>query len=1085
MTDLATLDLRVRSHEVGRARDELGRFVAQGDRAEKSARRLAGASGSLGQSLGGVLRVLAPATAGLLGFRRALGVLTDFEDGLVGVSKTTNLAGRDLVELEGRIEGLATGLSTPVSGLLGITEAAGQLGVRGVPNLVAFTDTIAKLGDAAPSLSGDLDATALSTAKLLAITGEGTENVGRFASVVVRLGNEFETTENKVLNTGLEVAKAGASFGVAADDAVGLAAGFDRIGVEAELARSTVVQVFGKMSTAIDKGGDSLELFAALAGETADEFAAGFRVDAAGSFVEFIEGLSLAGAESGRVLEALGLTGLRVKPVLGGLAASADSLRDVLETANEEFELGTALEDEFARGSDKLSAALGRARNTLAILTDNLLDDSTGLAGGLRAVVELGTDATRILAGLEVQNDDTRETAELLAHGLQGVAAGLGTIIALRAATHIYGIAEAFGAATKSAAGLSAILATNPVGLAAVAVGGAVIAYQEFKHETIEIGKETISLQDVVLGAWDTFIDRLEAWKDTFVRVFDVAYTVGTATPRAVYSAFRTVFFDPIDESLDALGVSWSDLFGGILSVAKRTINVVIGLTLGWADIMSNLTRRVLDNFTAIAGIDFSSPLSSILGVAEQIRKNLDVEEFVIESGLALRESLDRDYIGALVAEVKEKGPTLAGVMREALGRVFGSDAAQDLLLTVNPIKFVDAWFDNMEERARDRRNTVKGVFSVEPPPADTAARSDAFFLLATETGPRELAQHEEELRIQGRMNRELEIRNQLLGEAGKEFDTLATAPVRMFEDLQAAYEDSFLSEDERGLRGAVRGFAEEFEAAFGQAGALGFLDEFEQRFADLQFREKIKEASDAVSREFGAALNSVFQDFDNLEDSLDRLRRGVTGIALDRLVTQPLEEQLSKGLSNVLGDVAGVGDGSEIRFQTAVTQFQAAVTAFVAGSSVDTASAGVSVATAFGAGQSGGGGAEANALGNVYFARGGLSRFAGDLLTRRTAFPLGIAGEAGPEAIMPASQQGGSFGVTGVAGGRQGFVPLTRDGSGALAVNLGAGGGAAAPQQTTHVTVIQHITTQDANSFRRSARQIQNDMRRGMNSRR
>lgn len=81
------------------------------------------------------------------------------------------------------------------------------------------------------------------------------------------------------------------------------------------------------------------------------------------------------------------------------------------------------------------------------------------------------------------------------------------------------------------------------------------------------------------------------------------------------------------------------------------------------------------------------------------------------------------------------------------------------------------------------------------------------------------------------------------------------------------------------------------------------------------------------------------------------------------------------------------------------------------------------------------------------FFADGGvpagdLGAYSDTVQTRPFAFAMaggktGVAAEAGPEAIMPLVQMGGTLGVRAAAGGRSGVLPLTRLG-GKLAVQMG-----------------------------------------------
>jgi hypothetical protein len=129
----------------------------------------------------------------------------------------------------------------------------------------------------------------------------------------------------------------------------------------------------------------------------------------------------------------------------------------------------------------------------------------------------------------------------------------------------------------------------------------------------------------------------------------------------------------------------------------------------------------------------------------------------------------------------------------------------------------------------------------------------------------------------------------------------------------------------------------------------------------------------------------------------------------------------------------------------------------------------------------------------------GGLRGRFGDVIRSQVAFPMGIAGEAGPEAIMPGRMAGGRFLVGAVQDGRRVDLPLGRDGTGDLVVDMGsrrfaeggafgpsslnlplvgAAGGSSSRDAGSTINFNYNITTPDANSFRRSQSQIEADAR-------
>jgi len=179
----------------------------------------------------------------------------EFEDAFAGVIKTvdssdfrvleegsTNI--NDLTEDGKQLRQAFIDLSNtiPVSAteLARIGEIAGQLGIRGTPNLVSFTEVIARLG-VSTNLSTEEAANGL--ARLISII-EGPDIVNKpeeFRRVVeslggslVDLGNKLPTTENQILNFAVRIAATGKVAGLSADQILGIGAAFTAVGVPVE-----------------------------------------------------------------------------------------------------------------------------------------------------------------------------------------------------------------------------------------------------------------------------------------------------------------------------------------------------------------------------------------------------------------------------------------------------------------------------------------------------------------------------------------------------------------------------------------------------------------------------------------------------------------------------------------------------------------------------------------------------------------------------------------------------------------------------------------------------------------------------------
>lgn len=296
----------------------------------------------------------------------------DFDDKLLDVGKTTNLAGRDLLDLGKSVIELSKNLKTISSSrLLEYAAVAGSLGVSGTKDILAFSEALAKL-EIASNISGEEGAAEI--ARLLTLTDGGVQNVQAFGDEVVNLGNAFSATEKEILANAEQISQNTGLYKLGRQDVLAYATATKSVGLEAEVVGSAFNRTLSTFEKAIRTGKNADEL-AKQTGLSIDQLKSKFKTDAAGVFNDFIKGLNgvdKSGGSVNEILENLGIVAVRDQRVIATLATSGfDTLNKAIVTVKNS---SGALTTEFDTASGKLknhTAKFGIAWDNLVLSVEN------------------------------------------------------------------------------------------------------------------------------------------------------------------------------------------------------------------------------------------------------------------------------------------------------------------------------------------------------------------------------------------------------------------------------------------------------------------------------------------------------------------------------------------------------------------------------------------------------------------------------------------------------------------------------------------------------------------------------------------
>ena len=270
---------------------------------------------------------------------------SEFESAFAGVKKTVDATEAEYERLRQDILDMSNTMPTSATEIAGVMEIAGQLGIAN-NSLTDFTETMINMG-VSTNLSAEEAATAL--AKFANITNmadygsDGISNFERLGSTIVDLGNNFATTEEDIVNLSTHLAAAGSLAGLSEDQILGISAAMSSVGIAAESGGSSMSTVLMNMQQAVAEGKEGLSTYAKTAGMTAQEFEDEFRKDAGKALNAFIEGIGTAGEDSYGILKELGLSTIRVRKTILGLAGAEGLLEKSMTMANDAWDENTAL----------------------------------------------------------------------------------------------------------------------------------------------------------------------------------------------------------------------------------------------------------------------------------------------------------------------------------------------------------------------------------------------------------------------------------------------------------------------------------------------------------------------------------------------------------------------------------------------------------------------------------------------------------------------------------------------------------------------------------------------------------------------
>jgi len=378
--------------------DEVVKTGKSGALASTGALTLAKSFGRAALAAGGI------ATGGMAVFQIARQIASatktaaEWESALIKVAKTTGLSRFEVFALGDELLNLSTKLGISNMGLAQIAETAGQLGIQGSDNILAFTSTVAKLSNVTELTAEEA---AEQVARIANAFNLPVTEAERLGSVLNELSNTTTAKAGDISDALTRIGSSGASIGLTVSEVAALSAVLIDAGIDSRRAGTQLRNIFIRLQTDAEKLGK-------VVGVTGSEFSSMVQDDALVALRTYLDALRKLPPE---------LAAINIKDVFGDenflaiqtLSLQTELLNKNLEVSNKAFADGTSLSREFGVTLDTVSKqweifqahmkqiVIGIGNGMLPAIGD-LLDSLNDLFGGFERAAD---EALRLQEALE------------------------------------------------------------------------------------------------------------------------------------------------------------------------------------------------------------------------------------------------------------------------------------------------------------------------------------------------------------------------------------------------------------------------------------------------------------------------------------------------------------------------------------------------------------------------------------------------------------------------------------------------------------------------------------------------------------
>ena len=367
------------------------------------------------------------------GMNQTLGIFSTWEQQMLSIVKVTGMSKEQMASFGEEFDAMARRTPLAIQGLAETAAAAGALGIHATPDLIKFTETVAKIATIT-NVTGQQAAQAM--ARIQRVFHEPIADVERLGSVFAHVDDVTAATSRELIRLSTEVSLATAAFHIGSTEAIAIAGALGDMGVLAERGGTAVGRTFMAIDAAV-RGNTKhgLEDLTRLLGMSSQQLAALWGQDKVKVFDLFIQKLGETikqGKNYGALLADLNLGQAQTAKSLVPLATNWEGLAAKERIAFQELQSDDWLKSRFGLFADAMAQKL--------ILLDNdwtLFRKDIGQAIAPQAKTGIDVLAASInqldLWFKEMPPNARRAGADVVAYGGSALAAVAGVMALYRA----------------------------------------------------------------------------------------------------------------------------------------------------------------------------------------------------------------------------------------------------------------------------------------------------------------------------------------------------------------------------------------------------------------------------------------------------------------------------------------------------------------------------------------------------------------------------------------------------------------------------------------------------------------------------